>query len=156
MINIENEYLELMAGVLYGGKDKEDRTGTGTKSVFGRMLRHDMALGFPILTTKKYILKKHLQKFFGLFKEEPILSISTIIILIIGITIIKDQSELTERWVKYTAINGVILIMLISLRRLLQKLKRILIREDLWFRLGILLIWMIWFYLLVTTVSKFI
>ena len=33
MINIENEYLELMAGVLYGGKDKKDRTGTCTKSV---------------------------------------------------------------------------------------------------------------------------
>ena len=60
MINIENEYLELMAGVLYGGKDKEDRTGTGTKSVFGRMLRHDMALGFPILTTKKIYFEKAL------------------------------------------------------------------------------------------------
>ena len=53
MINIEEEYLGLMAGTLYGGKDKEDRTGTGTKSVFGRMIRHDMALGFPLLTTKK-------------------------------------------------------------------------------------------------------
>lgn len=53
MINIEDEYLGLLAGVLHGGKDKQDRTGTGTKSVFGRMLRHDMALGFPILTTKK-------------------------------------------------------------------------------------------------------
>ena len=60
MINIENEYLELMAGVLYGGKNKKDRTGTGTKSVFGRMLRHDMALGFPILTTKKIYFEKAL------------------------------------------------------------------------------------------------
>ncbi len=53
MINIEEEYLGLMAGVLYSGKPKEDRTGTGTISVFGRMIRHDMALGFPLLTTKK-------------------------------------------------------------------------------------------------------
>ena len=53
MINIENEYRGLMAGILYGGSDKEDRTGTGTKSVFGRTIKHDMSLGFPILTGKK-------------------------------------------------------------------------------------------------------
>ena len=56
MINIENEYRGLMAGILYGGSDKEDRTGTGTKSVFGRTIRHDMSLGFPILTGKKISL----------------------------------------------------------------------------------------------------
>ena len=53
MISIEDEYKGLMAGILYGGTDKEDRTGTGTKSVFGRTIKHDMALGFPILTGKK-------------------------------------------------------------------------------------------------------
>ena len=53
MINIQDEYRSLLAGVLYNGKDKEDRTGTGTKSVFGRIIKHDMALGFPLLTTKK-------------------------------------------------------------------------------------------------------
>ena len=53
MINIENEYRGLMAGILYGGSDKKDRTGTGTKSVFGRTIKHDMSLGFPILTGKK-------------------------------------------------------------------------------------------------------
>ena len=53
MSNIEDEYRGLMAGVLYNGKDKTDRTGTGTKSVFGRTIEHDMSLGFPILTTKK-------------------------------------------------------------------------------------------------------
>ncbi len=53
MINIENEYRGLMAGILYGGSDKEDRTGTGTKAVFGRTIKHDMSLGFPILTGKK-------------------------------------------------------------------------------------------------------
>ena len=53
MINIENEYRRLMAEILHGGLDKEDRTGTGTKSVFGRTIKHDMSLGFPILTGKK-------------------------------------------------------------------------------------------------------
>ena len=53
MINIEEEYLGLMSGVLHGGTPKDDRTGTGTRSVFGRMIRHDMSLGFPLLTTKK-------------------------------------------------------------------------------------------------------
>ena len=53
MRNIENEYIGLISGILYGGKDKDDRTGTGTKSVFGRMLYHDMEVGFPLLTKKK-------------------------------------------------------------------------------------------------------
>jgi len=53
MRNIENEYVGLISGILYGGKDKPDRTGTGTRSVFGRMLYHDMEAGFPLLTKKK-------------------------------------------------------------------------------------------------------
>ena len=53
MKNIEDEYKYLMAEILYRGSDKKDRTGTGTKSVFGRTIRHDMSLGFPILTSKK-------------------------------------------------------------------------------------------------------
>ena len=53
MTNIENEYKVLMSEILHRGSDKEDRTGTGTKSVFGRTIRHDMSLGFPILTGKK-------------------------------------------------------------------------------------------------------
>jgi len=58
MINIEHEYRGLLSGVLYGGAEKSDRTGTGTRAVFGRMLRHDMALGFPILTSKKIYFDK--------------------------------------------------------------------------------------------------
>ena len=53
MINIENEYKELLSEILDRGVDKSDRTGTGTKSVFGRTIRHDMSMGFPILTGKK-------------------------------------------------------------------------------------------------------
>ncbi len=57
MINVQNEYRGLLSGVLYGGKSKDDRTGTGTLSVFGRSISHDMALGFPLLTTKKIYFK---------------------------------------------------------------------------------------------------
>jgi len=53
MISIQDEYRGLLSGVFYGGLSKPDRTNTGTKAVFGRMLSHDMALGFPLLTTKK-------------------------------------------------------------------------------------------------------
>jgi thymidylate synthase len=53
MTNIENEYKNLLSEILDTGMDKSDRTGTGTKSVFGRTIKHDMSLGFPILTSKK-------------------------------------------------------------------------------------------------------
>ena len=53
MINIDEEYKGLLSGVFYAGKSKEDRTGVGTKAVFGRTIRHDMAGGFPLITTKK-------------------------------------------------------------------------------------------------------
>jgi len=42
-----------MRDILENGENKEDRTGTGTKSVFGRIIRHDMSAGFPLLTAKK-------------------------------------------------------------------------------------------------------
>jgi len=53
MTNIQDEYKGLLSEILYRGLDKDDRTGTGTKSIFGRTIRHDMSLGFPILTSKK-------------------------------------------------------------------------------------------------------
>ena len=53
MIDVQEQYRGLLSSLLHGGKPKEDRTGTGTRSVFGRVLRHDMSKGFPLLTTKK-------------------------------------------------------------------------------------------------------
>ncbi len=51
------QYLDLMQDVIDNGVDKSDRTGVGTRSVFGRQLRFDLAKGFPLLTTKKVHLR---------------------------------------------------------------------------------------------------
>lgn len=51
------QYLDLLKDIMENGHDREDRTGTGTRSVFGRSMRFDLSQGFPLLTTKRMFLK---------------------------------------------------------------------------------------------------
>ena len=54
---MDKQYLSLLSDILANGVKRGDRTGTGTLSVFGRMYRHDLREGFPLLTTKKLHVK---------------------------------------------------------------------------------------------------
>lgn len=56
------QYLALLQDVMDNGVDKGDRTGTGTRSVFGRQLRYDLSEGFPLLTTKKLHIRSILHE----------------------------------------------------------------------------------------------
>jgi thymidylate synthase len=57
MNKLDEDYKGLLGSCLYSGTEKQDRTGTGTLSVFGRQIRHNMEDGFPLLTTKKMAIK---------------------------------------------------------------------------------------------------
>ena len=57
MNNIDKQYQQLLQDILDYGVEKKDRTGTGTKSIFGYTIRHNMKEGFPLLTTKKMAWK---------------------------------------------------------------------------------------------------
>ena len=57
MNNLDKQYQDLLQSILDYGVEKQDRTGTGTKSIFGYTIRHNMQDGFPVLTTKKMAWK---------------------------------------------------------------------------------------------------
>jgi len=57
MNKLDKQYTDLLQDILDNGSIKQDRTGTGTVSTFGRQIRHDMKDGFPLLTTKKMPFK---------------------------------------------------------------------------------------------------
>ena len=57
MKHLDEKYQDILLDILHNGVEKEDRTGTGTLSVFGKQFRHNMADGFPLLTTKKMAWK---------------------------------------------------------------------------------------------------
>lgn len=156
MINIEEEYIGLLSGVFHGGQDKEDRTGTGTKSVFGRMLRHDMRAGFPLLTTKKIYYNNALAEILWIIRGRTDLHYLHSNGVKYWDADYKRSGRSDGTLALYTVISGVIFVVLISLNPLLGSLIKIQRRGDLWYRRGTQLICLIWYCLLVTTVFNYI
>ena len=83
------QYLDLLQHIIDTGAFKEDRTGTGTKSVFGYQMRFDLQEGFPVLTTKKLHLRSIIYELLWFLKGD------TNIKLIVGGQAYKNNQAIT-------------------------------------------------------------
>lgn len=68
--NLDKQYINLLKTILKEGVDKSDRTGTGTRSVFGEQIKHDMNDGFPLLTSKKMAWKQIVTELLWMLRGE--------------------------------------------------------------------------------------
>jgi thymidylate synthase len=66
----ENQYLDLLRKLVNEGIERSDRTGTGTKSLFGAQMRFDLSKGFPLLTTKKVFLRGIIHELLWILKGD--------------------------------------------------------------------------------------
>ena len=64
-------YLELCQRIFDEGTKREDRTGTGTISIFGHQMRFNLSDGFPLLTTKKLHVRSIIYKLYGSYEATP-------------------------------------------------------------------------------------
>jgi thymidylate synthase len=66
---LDKQYQDLLQTILDYGVEKQDRTTTGTKSIFGYTIRHKMSDGFPLLTTRKWHWKTMVTELIMVFKR---------------------------------------------------------------------------------------
>jgi len=70
MNKLDQQYQTLLNNILEYGVEKSDRTGTGTQSIFGYTIRHNMSEGFPLITTKKMAIKTMMTELKWFLKED--------------------------------------------------------------------------------------
>lgn len=81
------QYLQLCRTILNQGTGKEDRTGTGTKSVFGYQMRFDLSKGFPLMTTKKIAFRLVVSELLWFLKGDTNVQ-----------TLIKERNHIWDEW----------------------------------------------------------